>query len=133
MHVIVCSRRREVVEAISRALEQSGHRLTVCESGLEVLATVEIVEADLLILDMDTPGLNGLLLISAIKELAPRLKITAVSSRPSLDTRAVWLEGVTFATLSFGSDGGSDGGLGDLLAGLARIGGNETALRTKTR
>ncbi len=120
MHVIVCSSSRELVEAASRAFESDGSRLTVCESGLEVLGAVEILDADLLILDLETPGLNGLLIIAAIRELAPALSIVAVSTKPQVDARAVSLKGVSYATLPSGSTDGVQA----LLTGLAEVGRN---------
>lgn len=116
MHVIVCSNSEELVEAASRAFDGGGSRLTVCESGLEVLGAVDVLDADLLVLDLETPGLNGLLIIGAIKELAPRLSIVAVSSKPQVDARAVSHKGVSYATFPSGSNGGVQA----LLAGLAR-------------
>jgi len=95
-----------MVEAASRALDRDGYRLTVCESGMEALGAVGILEADLLILDLETPGLNGLLIIAAIKELAPELPIVAVSTTPQVDARAVSHKGVLLATLPSGSNGG---------------------------
>jgi DNA-binding response OmpR family regulator len=118
MHIIVCSSRREMVEAASRAFDRDGYRLTLCESGMEALGAAGILEADLLILDLDTPGLNALLIISAIKELAPELSIVAVSATPQVDARAVSHKGVLLATLP----SGSNGGLQELLAGLAQNG-----------
>lgn len=56
-----------VVDVVSGALDDCGPRLLVCRSSLDVLGTAQAVDADLLILDLETPGLNGLLLISAIK------------------------------------------------------------------
>jgi len=116
MHIIVCSSRREMVEAASRAFERDGCRLTLCESGMEALGAVGILEADLLILDLETPGLNALLMIGAIKELAPELSIVAVSTTPQVDARAVSHKGVLFATLP----SGSNGGLQELLSGLVQ-------------
>src|SRR3972149_8304050 len=118
MHIILCSSRRKMVEAASRAFDRDGHRLTVCESGMEALGAVGILEADLLILDLETPGLNGLLMIGAIKELAPELSIVAVSTTPQVDARAVSHKGVLIATLP----SGTNGGLQELLAGLAQNG-----------
>ena len=118
MHVIVCSNSRELMDAASRAFDHDGSRLTVCECGLEVLGAVEVVDADLLVLDLETPGLNGLLIIAAIKELAPELSIVAVSTKPQVDARAVSHKGVLFAVLP----SGSNGGLQELLAGLAQNG-----------
>ena len=118
MHIIVCSSRWEVVEAASGAFDRDGHRLTLCESGMEALGAVGILEADLLILDLDTPGLNGLLIIAAIRELAPALSIVAVSTKSQADARAVCHKGVLFATLP----SGSNGGMQELLAELAQNG-----------
>ena len=105
-----------MVEAASRAFEQDGYRLTLCESGMEALGAGGILEADLLILDLETPGLNGLLMIGAIKELAPELSIVAVSTTPQVDARAVSHKGVLFAALP----SGSNGGLQELLSGLVQ-------------
>ena len=118
MHIIVCSNSRELADAASKAFNQDGFRLTVCESGLEVLGAVEVVDADLLVLDLETPGLNGLLIIAAIKELAPELPIVAVSTKPQVDARAVSHRGVSYATLP----PDLDGGVQVLLAGLTHVG-----------
>ena len=118
MHVIVCSNSRELVEASSRLFEDDGSRLTLCESGMEVLGAVEVVDADLLVLDLETPGLNGLLMIAAIRELAPELPIVAVSAKPQVDARVVSHKGVWYATLP--PDLG--GGVQVLLAGLTHVG-----------
>ncbi|MBI4736690.1 MAG: response regulator [candidate division NC10 bacterium] len=117
-HIIVCSNNPTLVDAATRVLDPHRPRLTVCESGLEVLGAVEVVDADLLILDMQTPGLNGLLLITAVRKLAPSLPIVAVSTTPQEDARAVSHTGVSYATLP---SGGSDGPQA-LAATLADIG-----------
>ena len=104
MHVIVCSQNPAVVDAVSRAFDPGGHRLTVCESGLEVLGAVGVVAFDLVILDLETPGLGGLLLVSAIRELAPGLAIVAVSTKPDREARAISQKGVAYATLPSGHD-----------------------------
>jgi CheY-like chemotaxis protein len=118
MHIIICSSDPMIAEAASLAFETRRPHLTVCESGLEVLGAVEVVDADLLVLDMQTPGLNGLLIISAIRELAPDLPILAVSVKPEEDARAFSHKGVSFARLPSGSEGGAQA----LVATLAQIG-----------
>lgn len=118
MHIIVGSNNPLIPRAASRAFESRDPRLTVCESGLEILGAVEILDADLLIMDMQTPGLNGLLIISAIRDLAPELPILAVSMKPEEDARAFSHKGVSFARLPSGSEGGAQA----LVATLAQIG-----------
>ncbi len=119
MHILVCTKNPALVEAASRAFGPRGPRLTRCESGLEVLGAVEVVDADLLILDMQIPGLGGLLIISAIRELAPNLPILAVSSTPQEDAQALSFKGVSYATLP--SDGQWDSQR--LVTTLTQIGG----------
>lgn len=104
MNVIICSGNPTVVAVVSRAFDHGEHRQTICESGLEVLGLVGVLASDLLVLDLETPGLGGLLLIAAIRELAPELPILAVSTQPAADARALAQKGVPFAQL-----GGSPG------------------------
>jgi len=115
MHVILCSNSRELVDAAFGAFGHDGFRVTVCESGLEVLGAVEIIDADLLVLDLETPGLNGLLMIQAIRELSPALSIVAVSTKPQVDARAVSHKGVSYVTLPSGSGGGVQASLASLV------------------
>ena len=82
-------------------------RVTVCESGLEVLGAVGVMHADLLVLDMQTPGLDAWLITSAIRELAPNLPIVAISAKPEEDARTFSHKGVSCVTLPAGS--GRDG------------------------
>ena len=129
MHILICSKSPLIVNAASLAFQSrpagagsplgsDQPRLTVCESGLEVLGAVEVVDADLLVMDMQTPGLNGLLFVSAIRELAPGLPILAVSAKPEEDARSFSHKGASFARLPSGS--GADAQA--LVATLAQIG-----------
>lgn len=116
MHVMLCSNSSELVDAASRVYGRAGFRLTVCECGLQTLAVAEVVDADLLIVDLETPGLDCLLMLAAIKELAPLLPIVAVSTRPQIDARAVSHKGISYVTLPSDSAGATE----TLLAGLAQ-------------
>ncbi len=97
-HLIVCTNNPTLVEAFSRASE-GRPRITVSETGLQVLATIHVVHADLLVLDLGTPGINPFLLMSAIRALAPALPILAVSAYPSEAGRDLSHRGVSFVPL----------------------------------
>jgi CheY-like chemotaxis protein len=99
MHIIVCSDNPVVVEATVKAYDPDETRLTLCESGMELLAAVRALAADRVILDLGTHGLGGLLLVSAIRELAPGLSIIAVSAHPDVDDRPLVQQGVPFLFL----------------------------------
>jgi DNA-binding response OmpR family regulator len=129
MHVIVCSSNPAVVGAVSRPFDQHGHRLTVCESSLEVLGAASVVAADLVILDLETPGLGGLLLISALQERAPGMPLVAVSTRPDPDARLLSQRGVAYAMLSPAAADAAH----PLLAALAAGAGSGLSFRAEAR
>jgi CheY-like chemotaxis protein len=65
---IVCTKNPAVVDVASRALDDCGPRLLVCRSSLDILGTAQVVDADLLILDLETENRShqsGLLIFSA--------------------------------------------------------------------
>ena len=70
--------------------------------------------ADLVILDLESHGLGGLLLTSAVQELAPGLRIVAVSLRAEVDTRPLMQRGVPYVRLGVDGDAGGRAILAEL-------------------
>jgi CheY-like chemotaxis protein len=107
MHIILCSDSSVVKEAVAGRLVADDHRvrLTACESGMELLATVKALAADLVVLDLGTHGLGGLLLISAVQELAPGVPILAVSATADVDARPVVQRGIPHVVLAAEGNG----------------------------
>jgi PAS domain S-box-containing protein len=63
-------------------LEILGHRAEVTSSGLEALRRLEAgLEADVVILDMNMPGLSGLETLSRLRILRPQLPVIVSSGR----------------------------------------------------
>lgn len=104
-HIILCSDNPVVREAIAGHIADSGGRLTVCESGMELLAAVTTLVADVVVLDLGTHGLSGLLLISAVQELAPDLPILAVSATGDVDARPILQRGIPHVALTTATQG----------------------------
>ena len=115
MHIILCSDNSNVREVVARHLGTRDDRLSLCDSGMELLAAVRALDADLVILDLGMHGLGGLLLVSAVQELAPGLPILAVSATADVDARPVVQRGIPHMVL--GPD--RDGDVEALLAQLA--------------
>ncbi len=115
IHVILCSDSPAVREAVAARFGSRVDRLTVCESGMELLAAVRTLAAEVVVLDLATHGLGGLLLVSAVEELAPGLPILAVSANADVDARAVVQKGIPHVVLGAVRDGELDA----LLAQLA--------------
>jgi CheY-like chemotaxis protein len=105
MHIILCSDNSAVREAVTGRIVDHAARLTACESGMELLAAVRTLAADLVVLDLGTHGLGGLLLVSAVHELAPGLPILAVSATADVDGRPLIQKGIPHVTLGAERDG----------------------------
>ncbi len=114
MHIILCSDSSEVRERVAMLLGHQDDRLTTCDSGMELLAAVRAVTADLVVLDLGTHGLGGLLLVSAVQELAPGLPILAVSATVGTDARPLVQHGIPYVVLSADGNGEIQALLGQL-------------------
>lgn len=100
MNIALCTASPKVAEAIQGTIREGKVLPTVFESGLQLLSAVRSEPRDLVVLDLDTPGLNALFLISAIQEVAPGLPIAAVSASGDADARLLTQKGVSFVKLN---------------------------------
>jgi CheY-like chemotaxis protein len=121
MHIIVCSDNKAVRRSVAEQTAEPEARLTLCDSGMELLAAVRTLHADLVIMDLGMHGLGGLLLASAVEELAPGLPILAVSAARDVDARAVIQKGIPHVVLDAGKNEG------DLRALVAQLTGRRDA------
>jgi DNA-binding response OmpR family regulator len=58
----------QVVLVIKRVLEQEGYTVTTSNDGYAALATVDTTPPDLVILDINMPGINGYQVLQRIRE-----------------------------------------------------------------
>jgi DNA-binding response OmpR family regulator len=116
MHIILCSDSSMVRDTFEARFGNHVDRLTVCDSGMELLAAVRTLAADLVVLDLGTHGPGGLLLISAVEELAPGLPILAISASANVDARPVLQKGIPHIVLGAEQDGELQARLTELTA-----------------
>lgn len=64
---------------MSRALRHFGHEVTAAGSAREALAALEEHPHDLLITDLNMPDMDGIELITAVRDRWPSLPIIAIS------------------------------------------------------
>ena len=116
-HLILCTNNQTLVEVVTAILDGTP-RITVSDSGLQALATLDVVDVDVLVLDLETPGLNPLLLTSAIRALAPSVPILAVSARAPEDGRTLAHKGISHLSLPADRSGWAQA----MAAALERLG-----------
>lgn len=86
-------------EFAQRALQMDGHIVVAVEDGLEALQHLESAHFDLLVSDLDMPGLDGYALVHRIASKQPALKILLMSGLGHELKRAAGLPAERVATL----------------------------------
>jgi CheY-like chemotaxis protein len=69
-------------------------RLTVCRRGMDAVRALTALSFDRLILDLETPELDGPFLVSIARRIDPHLPIVAVSRGPVVQAREIQHKGV---------------------------------------
>jgi len=59
-HILVVDDERHICELYQSELEDDGYTVTVANSGLEALKAVETNPPDLIVLDIQMPGMDGI-------------------------------------------------------------------------
>jgi signal transduction histidine kinase len=79
LHVLVATDHPHTREIVTRYLLGDGHELIAAGNGAEALACVDSRDFDLLISDHGMPGMSGVQLADAAKQLQPSLKTILLS------------------------------------------------------
>jgi len=102
-HVLICSANDPLVASLRLESGQGAFRCTVCRRGMEAVQTLLARSLDGLILDLETPGLESLFLVSIARRIDPTLPVVAISTRPVGSVREVQQKGVVWHLVSPGS------------------------------
>ena len=91
---------------VRRALELDGHVVTTAEDGAEALAALEAAGADLVVADVEMPGLDGIALARRALALKPPVRSVLMSAYPEwLETaRPMVADGIRLVTKPFAID-----------------------------
>lgn len=91
-HIVYIEDEREIGEWVQEDLMHRGYQVTWLKDGSDALAYVE--HADLVILDVMLPGLDGFTVGQRMKQQVPDLPILMLSARTAVEDK---LEGLAFA------------------------------------
>ena len=95
MHnILICSANEDLLAALGAASDGGDVRLTVCHRGMDAVRALTALSFDRLILDLETPGLDGPFLVSIARRIDPHLPIVAVSRGPVVQAREIQHKGV---------------------------------------
>ncbi|MEO7073231.1 MAG: response regulator [Rhodanobacter sp.] len=92
MHIIVVEDDQPLGSAIQRALERQGYTVTWLRNGREALLALRDGTADLVLLDLGLPGMDGIDVLVAARDLRVKTPVIVMTARDGLDARVRGLD-----------------------------------------
>ena len=92
MKVLVVEDDSVLSAALTRALNQAGYAVDLCEDGDAANAALAAADYDLVVLDVALPKVDGLAVLKRLRDRRSRVPVLILSARDSLDDRVQGLD-----------------------------------------
>ena len=84
--VLLVDDENDFVETLAERLELRGFSTTVCYDGEEAIRIVKDAPVDVVILDVQMPGLDGISTLREIKQLVPLIEVIMLTGHATVQT-----------------------------------------------
>ncbi|MEM8808272.1 MAG: response regulator [Cyanobacteria bacterium P01_G01_bin.38] len=84
-NILIVDDEKNIRLTIAQALESQGHETAVAADGRSALSTLREKAFDLMLLDLNMPGLNGVEVLTQAIEQQPGLKVAIISAHGTVD------------------------------------------------
>lgn len=92
MKILVVEDEQQLCNDIAEDLELERYTVECCYDGLEAWERILVESYDLVILDLNLPGMDGLDILQAVRQEKPELRVLILSARSSLTNRVEGLD-----------------------------------------
>lgn len=92
MRLLIVEDELDLVQALARGLRQQGYAVDVATDGEQGWELAEVNEYDLLILDLNLPGMDGLEVCRRLRASRPGLLVLMLTARSGLQDRITGLD-----------------------------------------
>ena len=92
MKILVVEDERQLCDDIAEDLELERYTVERCYDGLEAWEQILVESYDLVILDLNLPGMDGLDILRSVRREKPELRVLILSARSSLANRVEGLD-----------------------------------------
>lgn len=93
MRILVVEDELDLQEVIAEGLRIDGYAVDVCSDGNVAYEMIGIESYDLILLDLNLPGIDGLELLEKIREENQNLKVLILSARTNVSDKVNGLDG----------------------------------------
>lgn len=87
MRVLVVEDEPQLARHVGRALTRHGHEAKVCHDGAEGLQLALVEQADLIILDLNLPTLDGMTVLARLRESKCQSRVLILTARGEVENR----------------------------------------------
>lgn len=92
MKLLVVEDERELCECIAEDLELEAYAVDRCYDGLDACERMSVEDYDLVILDLNLPGMDGLEVLQKIRSIKPDLRVLILSARAAVQDKVLGLD-----------------------------------------
>jgi len=92
MRILVLEDERQLARHITQALARNGHTAEACHDGAEGLKAALVRPPDLIVLDLNLPGLEGLSVLSGLHEAGSPARVLILTARGEVEHRVKGLK-----------------------------------------
>jgi DNA-binding NtrC family response regulator len=86
IRVLLVDDEEEFVETLAQRLEVRDFEVTTALSGAEALERLELAEVDIVVLDLQMPGIDGIQVLRQIKEQKPLIEVIMLTGHATVQT-----------------------------------------------
>ena len=92
MRLLIVEDEKQICDAVAKSLYDAGYEVDTCYDGEEALECILTENYDLVVLDLNLPGMDGLDLLRAVRAEQPELRVLILSARAGLSDRITGLD-----------------------------------------
>lgn len=86
LHILFADDEESLQDLMATELPMMGHRVTVCPDGHAAVREARKTTFDLLLVDLDMPGMHGTEVIRHVREISPETEAIVLTGKESLET-----------------------------------------------
>jgi len=80
IQVLIVDDEEKIRKVLTRLLEEEGYRVKSVENGYKALSVLKSYKPDVVLLDQNMPGMNGIAVLETIKENMPNLTVIIITA-----------------------------------------------------
>lgn len=92
MRILVVEDERDLCDTIAEGLEIDGYAVDTCYDGEEAYELITIETYDLVVLDLNLPGLDGLEILTKVRKHNKEVKVLILSARGTVSDKVLGLD-----------------------------------------